>query len=112
MSVLRACRRPCGVRPGPPKKLVRSSERHQVEKDLALLSEAERAGLGEAETNLNMSIDDQEFSSHYDVIPAGDELAGSSTSARTTSCYGDGTKPAIVALGYTSRTASRTSPSP
>ncbi|MEV4515145.1 GntR family transcriptional regulator [Dactylosporangium sp. NPDC049525] len=60
----------------PPRKVVRSSERHQVEKDLALLTEEERAALGEAETNLNMSIDDQAFSSHYDVIAAGDSLAG------------------------------------
>ncbi|MFB9178819.1 GntR family transcriptional regulator [Dactylosporangium sucinum] len=59
----------------PPRKVVRSSERHQVEKDLALLSEAERASLGEAETNLNMSIADQQFSSRYDVVPAGTELA-------------------------------------
>jgi GntR family transcriptional regulator len=59
----------------PPRKVVRSSERHQVEKDLALLSETERAELGEAETNLNMSIADQQFSSHYDVVPAGDDLA-------------------------------------
>src|SRR4051794_29712471 len=59
----------------PPRKVVRSSERHQVEKDLALLSEAERASLGEAETNLNMSIADQQFSSQYDVVPAGADLA-------------------------------------
>ena len=59
----------------PPRKVVRSSERRQVEKDLALLTEAERASLGEAETNLNMSIAAQQFSSHYDVIAAGDDLA-------------------------------------
>jgi GntR family transcriptional regulator len=59
----------------PPRKVVRSSERHQVEKDLALLSKEERASLGEAETNLNMSISEQQFSSHYDIIEAGDDLA-------------------------------------
>jgi len=59
----------------PPGRVVRSSERHQAEKDLALRPEAERANVGEAETNLSMSIDQQRFSAHYDTIPAGDELA-------------------------------------
>lgn len=58
----------------PPRKVIRSSERHQVEKDLALASEDERGSLGEAETNLNMSIHQQQFSSHYDQVPAGLEL--------------------------------------
>jgi GntR family transcriptional regulator len=59
----------------PPRRVVRSSERHQVEKDLALLTEQERAALGEAETNLNMAIGAQAFSSHYDVVEAGEALA-------------------------------------
>ncbi len=58
-----------------PRKVIRSSERHQVEKDLAIRPEAERASIGEAETNLNMSISEQKFEAHYDQIPAGDELA-------------------------------------
>jgi GntR family transcriptional regulator len=59
----------------PPNRVVRSSERHQAEKDLAMRPEAERATVGEAETNLNMSIVEQEFSSTYDTIEAGPELA-------------------------------------
>jgi GntR family transcriptional regulator len=59
-----------------PRKVIRSSERHQAEKDLAVRSEAERASMGEAETNLNMSVNQQRFESHYDQAQAGEELAG------------------------------------
>ena len=59
----------------PPGRVIRSSERHQAEKDQALGDEEERAAVGEAETNLGMSIGDQEFISTYDTIAAGDELA-------------------------------------
>jgi len=59
----------------PPGRVVRSSDRHQAEKDLARRPEAERAAVGEAETNLGMSIEDQQFTSVYDTIPAGDEMA-------------------------------------
>lgn len=59
----------------PPRKVIRSSERHQVEKDLAARPEAERAMVGEAETNLNMQISQQRFTSRYDQIEAGDDLA-------------------------------------
>ena len=59
----------------PPRKVIRSSERHQVEKDLAARPEAERAVVGEAETNLNMQISEQEFRSRYDQVEAGQELA-------------------------------------
>ncbi|WP_329176041.1 GntR family transcriptional regulator [Streptomyces sp. NBC_01477] len=59
----------------PPGKVVRSSERHQAEKDLARRPASERAGIGEAETNLNMSIVDQVFDSTYDTITAGSQLA-------------------------------------
>jgi GntR family transcriptional regulator len=41
----------------PPGRAIRSSERHQAEKDLALGPKAERATIGEAETNLGISID-------------------------------------------------------
>jgi GntR family transcriptional regulator len=58
-----------------PRKVIRSSERHQVEKDLAIKPESERAAIGEAETNLSMSINQQEFESHYDEIIAGEEMA-------------------------------------
>lgn len=59
----------------PPSRVVRSSERHQVEKDLARRPEKERGAIGEAETNLSMSIQDQEFTSRYDQIPADVEMA-------------------------------------
>ncbi|MFC4045457.1 GntR family transcriptional regulator [Dactylosporangium siamense] len=59
----------------PPRRVIRSSERHQIEKDLALQPEAERGAIGEAETNLNMSIGAQRFSSQYDRVQAGPELA-------------------------------------
>src|SRR6201996_595909 len=45
----------------PPRRAVRDSERHQLEKDNAILQEKERRKLGEAETNLAMSINDQDF---------------------------------------------------
>lgn len=59
----------------PPNKVVRSSERHQAEKDLAWQPEEERATVGEAETNLGMSIRAQQFTSQYDTIEAGTEMA-------------------------------------
>lgn len=59
----------------PPGKVVRSSDRHQAEKDLAAQPEEERAAVGEAETNLGMSIETQQFTSNYDTIEAGPELA-------------------------------------
>ncbi len=59
----------------PPNRVIRSSERHQAEKDLARRPEAERAAVGEAETNLSMSIVQQRFTAAYDTIPAGNELA-------------------------------------
>lgn len=56
-------------------RVVRTSERHQAEKDLAIRPENERRAVGEAETNLNMSIEDQRFSSQYDTPTAGEEIA-------------------------------------
>ncbi|MEC3994638.1 GntR family transcriptional regulator [Actinacidiphila sp. DG2A-62] len=58
-----------------PGRVVRSSERHQAEKDLARRPERERADIGEAETNLGMSIDAQEFGSEYEITEATPELA-------------------------------------
>lgn len=59
----------------PPRRVTRSSDRHQEEKDRALLSEAERKQIGEAETNLGMSINDQQFTATYGIINANQELA-------------------------------------
>lgn len=59
----------------PPRRAVRSSERHQIEKDLALRPEAERAQLGEAETNHAMSIQEQRFSSTYSISTADEDVA-------------------------------------
>jgi GntR family transcriptional regulator len=59
----------------PPRRAVRDSERHQLEKDNAILPREARGKLGEAETNLAMSINDQEFVSKYDIIPAPAEVA-------------------------------------
>ncbi|MBX7264772.1 GntR family transcriptional regulator [Micromonospora sp. Llam7] len=56
-------------------RVVRSSERHQIEKDLAIKSESERAKIGEAETNLAMSISDQRFTSVYDQVAADEEIS-------------------------------------
>jgi len=58
-----------------PKKAIRSSDRHQLEKDLAVRPERDRRSIGEAETNLGMSLDDQDFTARYDLIEAGPELA-------------------------------------
>ncbi|QKW50960.1 GntR family transcriptional regulator [Streptomyces buecherae] len=60
---------------GTPRRVVRSSDRHQAEKDLALGPESARAAVGEAETNLAMSITEQEFSSSYDIVQAGPDIA-------------------------------------
>lgn len=59
----------------PPARVVRSSERHQTEKDLAAGPLEERAAIGEAETNLAMSIAEQHFTAAYDLVPAGAEIA-------------------------------------
>lgn len=59
----------------PPRRAIRSSERHQLEKDRAILPIPERGEIGEAETNLDMSIAEQKFTSTYDVIDASEELA-------------------------------------
>lgn len=59
----------------PPRRAVRSSDRHQEEKDRAILSERERKEMGEAETNFRMSIADQRFTATYDIVSANEELA-------------------------------------
>ena len=59
----------------PPRRAVRSSERHQLEKERAILPLPERAEIGEAETNLDMSIGEQMFTAAYDTISASEDLA-------------------------------------
>lgn len=56
-------------------RAVRSSERHQAEKDLVLKAEGKRALIGTSEIETGVSIDDLRFRSEYDVIKATDELA-------------------------------------
>lgn len=58
----------------PPGRVVRSSERHQAEKDLVSRPEAERAAVGEAEISLGRSIADERLVSSYDTV-ADAELA-------------------------------------
>jgi GntR family transcriptional regulator len=59
----------------PPRRTIRSSDRHQLEKDRAILPLPERAAIGEAETNLDMSIAVQKLTSSYDTINATEDLA-------------------------------------
>lgn len=59
----------------PPRRAVRSSERHQLEKDRAILPMPDRGEIGEAETNFDMSIGEQRFTSIYDVIDADEDQA-------------------------------------
>lgn len=59
----------------PLRRAVRSSERHQAEKDLVLKAEAERALIGTSEIETGVSIEDLRFRSEYDVIKATEELA-------------------------------------
>lgn len=54
---------------------VRSSERHQAEKDQVLKTEAERALIGTSEVETGVSIEQLRFRSEYDVIEASEDLA-------------------------------------
>jgi GntR family transcriptional regulator len=56
---------------------VRSSERHQAEKDLVLKPENERALVGTSEIETGVSIERLTFRSDYEVISADEELASS-----------------------------------
>lgn len=58
-----------------PRQVVRSSDRHQVEKDLVLAQEDERGRNGIAEYDLGVPIDDLHFTATHDVIKADTELA-------------------------------------
>jgi GntR family transcriptional regulator len=57
-------------------KVCRSSDRHQVEKDLVRAQEGKRRETGLAEIDMNASIDDFAFTTKYDMIRADHELAG------------------------------------
>lgn len=57
----------------PRRMTVRSSDRHQLEKDLVLKSEAERARIGTSEIEMQTPIDEFEFRCVADQVPA-DEL--------------------------------------
>lgn len=58
----------------PHRRICRSSERHQAEKDLVRASEEERSGQGASEIDLGVPLDHLKFSARYDVIPAGTDL--------------------------------------
>lgn len=59
----------------PPRRIRRSSERHQLEKDLVLKSEADRKKVGAAELDMGVSIESLDGSAKYDEIEASDDLA-------------------------------------
>lgn len=59
----------------PHRRIVRSSDRHQVEKDLVLRSEEERRKNGAAEIDLGVPLNQLDFVATYDVIDATDVLA-------------------------------------
>ncbi|TDD75796.1 GntR family transcriptional regulator [Actinomadura rubrisoli] len=59
----------------PPRRIVRSSTRHQIEKDLAIRSEEERSQIGTAELETNIAFAELEHSATYDVIEANENLA-------------------------------------
>lgn len=59
----------------PPRQVVRSSERHQEEKDMVLRPEAERAKQGTAEVESGVSIEALDFRPVYDVVEANDDVA-------------------------------------
>lgn len=59
----------------PLRRIVRSSERHQAEKDLVLASELERRATGVAETDMGAMLDELALKATYDVIEAVGALA-------------------------------------
>lgn len=56
-------------------RVVRQANRHQVEKDRALLPEADRRMTGETETNLNRELADTTFSASYSLVYADEQLS-------------------------------------
>lgn len=59
----------------PARQVVRTSKRHQEEKDVALAAEETRRQRGLAEDDMQVSLDELEFQANYRTIDAGDELA-------------------------------------
>ena len=66
--------RPAKVRV-PLRRIVRSADRHQEEKDQVLLNEEERRGSGAAETDLGVQLDQLQFTATYEEIRADVALA-------------------------------------
>jgi GntR family transcriptional regulator len=58
-----------------PRQVVRSSDRHQVEKDLVLAQEHVRRRSGTAEIESKVSISELEFQSIYNLVPADLDIA-------------------------------------
>lgn len=59
----------------PPRQVVRTSKRHQEEKDLVLASEDIRRRRGLAEDDMKVELDALEFHADYRTIEAGESLA-------------------------------------
>lgn len=59
------------VRPQP-RRVERSSDRHQAEKDMVRETDAVRGGHGLAEDDIGVAVDDLDFRADYDTVPAGD----------------------------------------
>lgn len=75
MGLIRVGRgRPPVVRT-PPRRVVRDSSRHQIEKDLALHPEAERGAVGTAEMDMGVPLAALQFSATFSVISMRSDLA-------------------------------------
>jgi GntR family transcriptional regulator len=59
----------------PSRRVVRTSARHQAEKDRAIAPAGERVVHGEAEDDLGLPLDDVDFRADYLLMPATEELA-------------------------------------
>lgn len=58
-----------------PVRVVRSSDRHQAEKDLALTPPERRGRTGAAETDMGIPLDRLDFSATYDTVSVDESLA-------------------------------------
>jgi GntR family transcriptional regulator len=58
-----------------PRRVLRSSDRHQAEKDLVHAPEDQRRGTGEAEVNMGLRLDQLRFRATYQPVPAPADLA-------------------------------------
>lgn len=59
----------------PTRQVVRSSERHQQEKDLVLVAESARSKVGTSEVEMNTDVAAMEVRSDYQVVPASEDVA-------------------------------------